>query len=136
MLIEIDTAGPRPIYRQIADRIRLAAARGDLEPGDSLPAVRELARRLVVNPNTVFKAYRELREEGIVETRHGSGTYVASRAQSVARERRDEFLRGAIDRLLTEAGHTGTPLDDLIEMLRRRSDSFELPSKGEPGEDG
>lgn len=66
-----------PIYVQIAEAFHLALARGDLKPGEKVPAVRELATQLLVNPNTVQRAYQELEREGLLTTRRGQGTFVA-----------------------------------------------------------
>jgi DNA-binding transcriptional regulator YhcF (GntR family) len=65
-----------PIFRQIVDQVRLAAATGRLAPGDLLPSVRALAERLLVNPNTVAKAYGELSRDGIIETQQGRGVFI------------------------------------------------------------
>ena len=86
MFEDIDPRRPTPLWEQIAARVRVAVAAGELRPGESLPSVRELARRLRVNPATVAQAYRELAQEGFVETRHGSGTFV----REVATDRRAE----------------------------------------------
>lgn len=70
-----------PIYRQIVDQVRRGVAVGALAPGDQLPSVRALAEQLVVNPNTVAKAYSELSGDGLVESRPGRGNFVADRRQ-------------------------------------------------------
>ena len=76
MFEKIDPRSPTPIYAQIATRVRLAVASGELECDDGLPSVRALATQLRVNPATVVQAYRELEQEGIVQMRQGAGTFV------------------------------------------------------------
>ena len=82
MFETIDPRSPTPLWGQIAARVRVAVASGDLRPGEALPSVRELAKRLRVNPATVAQADRELAREGFVETRHGAGTFVLEVAQT------------------------------------------------------
>lgn len=76
MFEQIDPRSPTPLYAQIAERLKVAIASGELQPGDSLPSVRQLASRLRVNPATAVQAYRDLESEGFVELRQGAGTFV------------------------------------------------------------
>ena len=76
MFDSIDSRSPTPLYAQIAMRVRVAIASGELPKGAALPSVRTLASQLRVNPATVVQAYRELESEGLVATRHGAGTFV------------------------------------------------------------
>ena len=76
MFDDIDPRSPTPLYEQIAARVRMAVAAGELAPGDALPSVRALARDLRVNPATVVQAYRDLATDGFVELRHGQGTFI------------------------------------------------------------
>jgi GntR family transcriptional regulator len=94
----IDPRSPTPIYAQIATRVRIAVAAGDLCAGDALPSVRALASRLRVNPATVVQAYRELAQDGVVDMRHGSGTFVAP----VAPERRAHTRQQEAQRLVRD----------------------------------
>jgi GntR family transcriptional regulator len=95
-----------PIYQQLMEQVKHAVETGALKPGDQLPGLRPLAEELVINPNTVARAYRELEHEGIVELRHGAGAFIASEA--IARKQTDT-LRAA------QSTVTGT-----IERLRAR----------------
>src|SRR5881394_931212 len=79
MYITIDEADRRPVYRQIAEEIKVLIARGELQEGVALPPVRQIADDLGVNLNTIAAAYRELQKEGLVRVRHGSGAVVSSR---------------------------------------------------------
>ena len=89
-----------PIYRQIADQIARGVANGKLEIGQPLPSVRQLARDLVINPNTVAKAYAELVDAGILETQAGRGFYVAKRRQVYTKAERMRRLDEAIEALI------------------------------------
>src|SRR5256885_13143862 len=71
-----------PIYLQLMEQVKHAVETGALRAGDQLPGIRPLAEELVVNPNTVAKAYRELEHEGVIELRHGAGAFVSTSAKS------------------------------------------------------
>jgi GntR family transcriptional regulator len=88
----LDPKSAVPICRQITDQIRRSVAGGLLAPGDRLPSVRELAARILVNPNTVAKVYRDLERDGLLETRRGDGTYVSPEATSMAEADRRRIL--------------------------------------------
>ena len=70
-----------PIYLQLMEQVKHAVETGALRPGEQLPGIRPLAEQLVINPNTVAKAYRELEHEGIIELRHGAGAFVSATAR-------------------------------------------------------
>jgi GntR family transcriptional regulator len=113
----IDPRSPVPIYAQIAARVRLAVASGELVAGDSLPSVRTLATRLRVNPATVAQAYRELEGERVVEMRQGSGTFVADVAiEKRARTRAVEAKR-LVRELLESAARIGIDRDELASAF-------------------
>jgi GntR family transcriptional regulator len=101
--IRIATGSSTPIYRQIVEQVRTAARLGVLSPGDALPSVRALSDELVVNANTIAKAYAELCREGTVESRAGKGMFVAEDRQVwSAPERRGRF-EAAVDQFISEA---------------------------------
>jgi GntR family transcriptional regulator len=81
MLFRINSSLGTPIYLQLMEQVKHAIATAALRPGDQLPGIRPLAEELVVNPNTVAKAYRELEHEGVIELRHGAGAFVAAGAK-------------------------------------------------------
>jgi GntR family transcriptional regulator len=101
--IRITTGSGTPIYRQIVDQIRLAVATGALSPGDAMPSVRGLAERLVINFNTVAKAYGELVRDGILESLPSKGFFVAEKRQVYSRAERLRRLRQALDAFIREA---------------------------------
>ena len=117
MFDRIDPRSPTPIYAQIAARVRVAVAAGELKAGDGLPSVRTLATRLRVNPATVVQAYRELEAEGLVQMRQGAGTYVTDvTPERRARERTADARRLVRD-LLAEAARRGITAADLKQAL-------------------
>jgi len=115
---QIDPRSPVPLYAQIADRIRIAIATGDLEPGAALPSVRQLAAQLRVNPATVVQAYRELEEAAVVDSRQGAGTFVRALARPRREAERQREARRLVRRLLKEAAALGVTRDDLEQALK------------------
>jgi GntR family transcriptional regulator len=109
-----------PIYLQIVNQVKYLVAAGRLSTGDELPAIRVLAERLVVNPNTVARAYRELEAAGVVEKRRTAGTYVADQGSPLARRERVKILSERIDALLAESRQMNVPLDELVKLLHQR----------------
>jgi GntR family transcriptional regulator len=118
--IKIDPADGVPIYRQIVNQIRYSVASGLLEAGDELPTIRAFALRLKVTPNTIVKAYEELESAGIVQKRHGSGTFVSGERTRLADWERRRIIEQRIDALLTEAHQLGFSLEELFKLIKRR----------------
>jgi len=115
----IDPRSPTPLYAQIAGRLKVAVAAGELRPGESLPSVRQLAARLRLNPATIAQAYRELESEGFVEMRQGSGTFIKDVAtERRAQERGDQAVR-LVRAMLAEAAKLGIQKDDLRRAMDR-----------------
>src|ERR671911_1265090 len=96
-----------PIYLQIVNQVKYLVAAGRLEPGEELPPIRALAERLVINPNTVARAYRELEVAGVVVKRGTTGTFVSTSGSPLARRERVRILTERIDALLAEARQLG-----------------------------
>src|SRR5881275_1179528 len=120
MQIHISTNDGVPIYLQIVNQIKYLVAAGRLAAGDEIPPIRVLASQLLVNPNTVARAYLELEREGVVSKRHGSGTYVSDTGSPLARRERMKILTERTDALLAEARNMDVPLGELIKLLRER----------------
>lgn len=118
--IHVSTNDGLPIYLQIVNQIKYQVASGRLTPGEELPAIRVLAERLLVNPNTVARAYRELEMAGLVEKRRTAGTFVADQGSPLARRERVRILSERIDALLAEAGQMDIPFDDVVKLLQQR----------------
>lgn len=125
--LRILTGTSVPIFRQIVDQVRLAAATGRVSPGESLPSVRALAERLLVNPNTIAKAYSQLAGEGVVETRQGKGVVIASPRNMYTAAERQRRLSPALDILVREALSLGFTCEQVQAMLQRQ---FQRLSEG------
>jgi GntR family transcriptional regulator len=118
MLVTLDPADPRPVFRQIVDEILRAIAVGVLKPGDPLPAVRTLAGDLRVNANTVQHAYRTLEQEDAVLVRRGLGTFVSSARPRESRARQEAAARQIAERMLREGYRHGLLASDLLAALQ------------------
>ena len=121
--ILIDMKSGVPFYRQIIEQVKFAIARGDLETGDRLPTVRQLAVDLSINPNTVIRAYRELEIEGVLATQQGSGTFVGSSRPEIDRLEKQRMLDQILTELLARASTYGFSLDEVLEGLRQRKEA-------------
>jgi len=129
MQIHITSNDGVPIYVQIVNQVKQLVASGRLSAGDEIPPIRGLAEQLVVNPNTVARAYLELERAGIVTKRHGTGTYIAELTRTMTQRDRVKALRPRVDALVTEARHLGVDLGDVIKLLRERDAAID---KGVP----
>ena len=112
--LNINTGSPTPIYKQITDQVRLAVATGKALVGDQLPSVRALAETLVLNPNTVARAYGELTREGLIESRPGRGVFIVRKRKVFTRQEGWRRLEPMLDSLIAEA----MTLDFTPEELR------------------
>jgi GntR family transcriptional regulator len=118
--IHISAADGVPIYLQIVNQVKYLVASGRLQAGDELPPMRVLADRLLVNPNTVARAYRELEAAGVVEKRRTAGTYVTDQRSPLARRERVRILTERIDALLAEARQMDIPFEDIAKLVEQR----------------
>jgi GntR family transcriptional regulator len=109
----IDPRSSTPLYAQIAGRLKVAIAAGELRPAEALPSVRELAARLRVNPATVVQAYRDLEAEGFVEIRHGAGTFVRELAPGRRSRERARQATALVRQLLADARRAGVSFAEL-----------------------
>ncbi len=121
MRIHISPSDGVPIYLQIVRQIRYLVASGRLKRTQQLPSVRSLAEQLLVNPNTVARAYRELESAGVLSTRRGAGVYVSGNVSPLARREQNRILTERIDALLAEAHQMNIDLDKVIQLLQQRS---------------
>lgn len=109
-----------PYYQQLVRQIKHLIATGRLRPDDELPPVRVLAQQLVVNPNTVVRAYRELEVAGLIYKRRGAGTYVSSGGTPYTQIECQRILSERVDALLVEGRTLGFETEDIVELLRAR----------------
>ena len=120
MHLQISASDGVPIYQQIAQQIKGLVASGRLAPGEELPPIRALAEQLLINPNTVARAYRELEVAGVVEKRGTTGTFVSAAGSPLARRERLRILAERVDALLAEARQLGFDAEDLFDLIRQR----------------
>jgi DNA-binding transcriptional regulator YhcF (GntR family) len=124
MQIRISPTDGVPTYLQIVNQVKYLVAAGRLAPGEELPPIRTLAERLMINPNTVARAYRELEVAGVVVKRGTTGTFVSASGSPLARRERVRILTKRIDTLLAEARQLGFCTDELFDLIRRRDQSL------------
>jgi GntR family transcriptional regulator len=125
----INPSSRLPICRQLGQQIREAVARGKLQPDERLPSVRELSRSLVINPNTVARVYGDLQREGVLNARPGLGVFVAQLGSELTQKVRQQRLREASDRFLTEAVHLGFTSQDIVSLVSVQVKQFQWPDK-------
>lgn len=114
-----------PVYLQIVQQVKAAAAGGTLRPGDALPSVRTLAEELRINRNTAARAYAELESEGVIETRQGSGCFLKANGTSPLRRAvRSERIIAELDALIVQAHHLQISDADLKSLLADRLAHF------------
>ena len=129
MQIHISTHDGVPVYLQIVNQVKYLAAAARLAAGEELPSVRALAEQLVINPNTVARAYLELERAGVVVKKHGSGTYVSEEGSPLARKERMKLLTQRADALLSEAQHMDVALDEIITLIKDRQKNLNSAQK-------
>ena len=120
MFVRIEPSSAVPVYRQIIDQIRYQIARGTLRPGDRLPSVRELARQLPANQNTVLKSYDLLARDGLLSRRQGDGTYVADAPQALKKSERVRKQSEILAHAAAQAIHFDIASDELHQLLDRQ----------------
>lgn len=117
MRFALDTTSPVPLYEQIVHQVVFAVASGDLGVGDMTPSVRDLSQQLIVNANTVARAYQELEREQVLEARRGLGMAVAAGAPEICRDRRKTLVRGRVEDMVREAVSGGLSLDEVLALV-------------------
>src|ERR1700691_2048654 len=118
ILLDLNSGDERPIYGQIADGVKFAVAGGVLRAGELVPSVRELSKQLVVNPNTVARAYRDLQAEGLLESVRGMGLQVADGAAERCRAARREIVRQRLRQAIEEARQSSLDSAEIEAILR------------------
>ncbi len=121
-----DTASRTPIYLQLIEQVRRGVALGKLSAGVRLPSVRQLSRELVVNPNTIARAYTELERNGVLNTRPGLGVFVAQPQAELSEAVRRERLQAALDLFFTEAVLLGFSVEEVLEAIQKRMQEYQF----------
>jgi GntR family transcriptional regulator len=117
----LDAHSGVPVYRQLIDQVQAAIATGSLSVGDQLPTVRQVAVDLVINPNTVLRAYREMEIRGTLDTQQGSGTFIADKKIEYAKGERERQLNQLTGEFVSRAGSAGFTVEQLLKALRELS---------------
>jgi GntR family transcriptional regulator len=129
MMLQIDFKSGKPVYLQLVDQIRYAAASGGLRPGEPLPSIRPLAEELRVNRNTVAKAYTELESQGIIETIPGKGCFLKENHSPFTKPVRQKLLLKEVDEAVVTAHHMQVDRDTFLALVKERLDFFERKAK-------
>jgi GntR family transcriptional regulator len=131
-MIKVDTSSFVPIYEQIKKEFKKEIFWEDLKPNDPLPSIRDLATELLVNPNTVARAYRELEREGFIYTRKGKGCYVADDFTQLMIEERKTILTQSFDEMIQDAKKFGLNPDEIRKLFEERLNvSHKVMEKGD-----
>jgi GntR family transcriptional regulator len=125
MLFQLNFKSGKPVYLQVVDQVKAAAASGAIQPGEPLPSIRPLAEELRVNRNTVAKAYAELESQGVIETLAGKGCFVRPNNSPYKKEVRRKLITDAIDDAVIQAHHLQVGRADFLELAKERFDVFE-----------
>ena len=133
-MLHIDPAASDPIFEQLAQRVKEEVAGGRLGAGDRLPSVRELARELAINPNTVARAYERLEAEGVIVRRQGAGCFVTERRPELSEAERERRLAELVRRTVTDAFHLGASAEEIAGAVSAELGRihFPAPSQGDP----
>ncbi len=125
MRFQLSFKSGKPVYLQIVDQVRSAAAAGAIKAGESLPSIRPLAEELRVNRNTVAKAYAELEGQGVIETIAGKGCFVRTNNSPFNKEVRRRLLTDEIDEAVVQAHHLQVGRTEFLRLAEARFDTFE-----------
>jgi len=115
----------KPVYLQLVDQVKAAAASGAVQAGEPLPSIRPLAEELRVNRNTVAKAYAELESQGVIETIAGKGCFVRANNSPLKKTVRLELLTHEIDEAVIQAHHLQVSKADFLRLTEERFDAFQ-----------
>jgi GntR family transcriptional regulator len=135
MTFKIDFKSGKPVYLQLVDQIRYAAASGGLRAGELLPGIRPLAEELRINRNTVAKAYAELENQGVIETVPGKGCFLKEVNSPFTKSARHDLLIQEIDRAVVAAHHLQVNDADFLAIVKKRLEDFERKSRDKSGHD-
>ena len=113
----LDSHSGVPVYRQLIDQVQAAVATKVLKTGDQLPTVRRVAVDLAINPNTVARAYREMELRGILDTEHGTGTFVADNPVERSAEEKLRILHQLLTELMARAASAGLGIEEVRQAL-------------------
>lgn len=130
-MITIETSGFIPIYEQIKKGIKIDISLGVLKANETLPSIRDLAAELVVNPNTVARAYRELEHEGFISTRKGKASFVAENSTSLIQTEKVKLIEDVFDQAIAEARKFGFDAAEIRRVVESQLKNQERRREGE-----
>src|ERR1051325_11440492 len=125
MMLQVNFKSGKPVYLQVVDQIKSAAASGALQEGEPLPSIRPLAEELRVNRNTMAKAYTELESQGVIETLPGKGCFLKANHSPLKKDVRRKLLVDEIDQAIVQAHHLQVPRPEFLDLARDRFDALE-----------
>lgn len=125
MLLQINYKSGKPVYLQVVDQIKAAAASGAMQTGEALPSIRPLAEELRVNRNTIAKAYTELESQGVIETIPGKGCFIRPNNSPLKKDVRRKLLIEEIDQVIVQAHHLQVPAAEFLTLVRERLAAIE-----------
>jgi len=128
--LQIDFKTGKPVYLQLVDQIRYAAASGAIRPGEPLPSIRPLAEELRVNRNTIAKAYAELESQGVIETIPGKGCFLKENSSPFTKSVRQKLLLKEVDEAVVTAHHLQVDRESFLTLVNERLDYFERKAAG------
>ncbi len=129
MLLQINFKSGLPVYLQVVEQVKAAAAAGTLRPGEALPSIRPLAEELRVNRNTIAKAYTELESLGVIEAIPGKGCFMSENNSPLRKEARHKLLIQDIDTAVVQAHHLQVPREEFLELVSDRLDALEAKQR-------
>jgi GntR family transcriptional regulator len=124
MRFHLNFKSGKPVYLQLVDQVKAAAASGAVQPGEPLPSIRPVAQDLRVNRNTVAKAYAELESQGVIESVAGKGCFVRASASPFRKDVRLKLVATEIDEAVVQAHHLQIPRTDFLRLAEERFDAF------------
>src|ERR1041385_7098696 len=134
MMLQVNFKSGKPVYLQVVDQIKSAAASGALQEGEPLPSIRPLAEELRVNRNTIAKAYTELESQGVIETLPGKGCFLKANHSPLKKDARHKLLIDEIDQAIVQAHHLQVPRGEFLELVRDRLDTLDKRKRAHDSE--
>jgi GntR family transcriptional regulator len=129
MFIQLNFKSGKPVYLQVVDQIKSAAASGALQSGEPLPSIRPLAEQLRINRNTVSKAYAELESQGVIQTVAGKGCFISANNSPFKKQVRQKMLADEIDAAIVQAHHLQVSDEEFLGLVNERLEDFRQRSK-------
>jgi GntR family transcriptional regulator len=129
VFLQIDAHNGLAVYDQIVRQVKFGVADSALAPGELVPSVRELARELAINPNTVARAYRQLQDDGVLAAVRGTGLAIADGARRQCQTERTKLIRARLRTVLEEAANSGLDQQEIEQLVRTESAAIRKTKK-------